>query len=75
MGLWKCTKCGNTTAGANKPLVGNCYKGGGHRWVSNDGTRAVLYRCGKCGNTTMSANKPNDRACSRGGKCTWRKQN
>jgi len=35
MGSWKCAKCGNTTAGMNKPLVGNCAKGGGHR-------------CGKC---------------------------
>jgi DNA-directed RNA polymerase subunit RPC12/RpoP len=74
MGSWKCTKCGNTTAGANKPLVGNCYKGGGHRWVANDSTKQSIYRCGKCGNTVSSMNRPLDRACSRGGKCTWRKQ-
>jgi ribosomal protein L37AE/L43A len=28
MGIWKCTKCGNSTGNSNKPLVGTCIKGG-----------------------------------------------
>jgi ABC-type ATPase with predicted acetyltransferase domain len=74
MGTWKCTKCGNTTWSNNKPLVGSCVKGGGHRWVSNDGQSPAIWRCGKCGNVITTANRPVDRPCSRGGKCSWRKQ-
>ncbi|MDR1144286.1 MAG: hypothetical protein LBK77_08760 [Spirochaetaceae bacterium] len=74
MGTWKCIKCGSSTWSNNKPLVGTCYKGGGHRWVSNDGSKATIWRCGKCGSSTASSNRPLDRPCPRGGKCSWRKQ-
>jgi ABC-type ATPase with predicted acetyltransferase domain len=75
MAVWRCSKCGNSTSGNNKPLVGVCTRGGGHRWIaqSSSGT-AYVWRCGKCGNSTTSANRPLDRICNRGGKCSWRKQ-
>jgi ABC-type ATPase with predicted acetyltransferase domain len=74
MGIWKCTKCGTITCSNNKPLIGTCVKGGGHRWVSYDGTIPVIWRCGKCGTVMAAANQPTDRPCSRGGECSWQKQ-
>jgi DNA-directed RNA polymerase subunit RPC12/RpoP len=72
---WRCSKCGNANGGTNKPLVGVCTKGGGHRWGAvPGGSASSSYRCGKCGNTTMSHGKPLDRNCSQGGRCSWRKQ-
>jgi hypothetical protein len=57
MGTWKCTKCGNSTWAKNKPIMGFCYKGGGHRWVSADsGTKASTWRCSKCGNSIVQGN-------------------
>ena len=74
MGTWKCTKCGNFTSAANKPLTGTCTKGGGHRWTAANNNASSVWRCGKCGNSTTSASRPTDRSCTKGGKCTWQKQ-
>ena len=74
MGIWRCSKCGNSTSSNNKPLVGVCTKGGGHRWTAANNIMASIWRCGKCGNSTTSANRPMDRPCTKGGRCTWRKQ-
>jgi ABC-type ATPase with predicted acetyltransferase domain len=74
MGTWRCTKCGFSTWSNNKPLIGFCSRGGGHRWAAYDSNKVVVWRCGKCGRSITSANRPLDRPCSRGGKCTWRKQ-
>lgn len=75
MNTWKCKKCGNSTVSTNKPLVGTCWKGGGHSWVkcAEPGAKPATYRCGKCGNSIVSASRPMDRTCPRGGKCSWRK--
>lgn len=75
MNIWKCKKCGNTATGTNKPLAGNCFRGGGHSWTkcAEPGSRPATYRCGKCGNTIVSQSKPLDRNCTQGGKCSWRK--
>lgn len=75
MGIWRCTKCGMVQGGINKPLVGVCSKGGGHRWSqgSDSTSKPCLYICGKCGTVTSSMSKPMDRNCLRGGRCSWRK--
>jgi len=77
MAIWRCTKCGNVRGDNNKPLVGVCPKGGGHRWThgSDSTSKPCLYRCGKCGTVTSAMSKPMDRNCSKGGRCTWRKYN
>jgi rubrerythrin len=72
MGFWRCTKCGMVTSGINKPLVGTCSKGGGHRWTANNSVTSKFWYCTKCGITTTSANRPNDSPCSKGGHHTWR---
>ena len=74
MGIWKCTKCGNSTTSNNMPLEGSCWKGGGHQWTAANNITQSLWRCSKCGNFTTSASRPMDRQCSKGGKCTWQKQ-
>jgi predicted nucleic acid-binding Zn-ribbon protein len=75
MGIWRCTKCGTVRGGVNKPLVGVCPKGGGHRWGlgADSKTKPSTYQCGKCGTITTAQSKPLDRNCVKGGRCTWRK--
>ncbi|MDR2194908.1 MAG: hypothetical protein LBP19_10700 [Treponema sp.] len=75
MGRWRCSKCGSIISAAYKPLIGNCVKGGNHRWTSYsiDGT-PVRWRCGKCGRMTVSANRPMDSPCVKGGMCQWHKE-
>jgi len=72
--FWRCTKCGRTSGGTQKPLAGSCVKGGGHSWSHADTMSApTAYICGKCGVRTSSTTRPMDRPCSKGGKCAWRK--
>jgi predicted nucleic-acid-binding Zn-ribbon protein len=71
---WKCTKCGNTTMGINKPLASVCGRGGNHTWTKAGAPGTMFtWRCSKCGNTTTGSTHPMDRPCGRGGKCSWSK--
>jgi ABC-type ATPase with predicted acetyltransferase domain len=74
MGIWKCLKCGTSTASANKPLVVGCPRGGNHRWSAYNSNKSVVWRCSKCGNSVLSANRPINRICGRGGNCSWQRQ-
>jgi len=65
-----------TTGGVNKPLVGSCPKGGGHKWSGfSTNSSSSIYYCGKCGTVTGSIGKPRDGTCGKGGAHTWRKRN
>ena len=67
---YKCIKCGNGVSASSHPTIGNCSKGGGHRWVVEDKINKN-YKSIKCGNGVSSNSHPLVGKCSKGGEHEW----